>query len=350
MSGLQFQSFTNADFSASDPNPGQIGDKTEATSDPSAGPKRNFFSFGYYQQFFDVDADQVTKRLLNSAIPTHNSFIADFIQPVPDLYGPFWVAVTLVFSIGIFSNIAQYIENEGGTGEYGSDFGMVTGASSLITAYLVLIPLILYSIIWYRKSEVQFSYFEILCAYGYSLTVFIPVSFLWIIDIGMLRWALIGVSVTLSGTVLVKALWPAFKNDSNKLLSFGVTFGIIFLHFVLALCFKEYFFDPIHGRPSTPVVVPTEKPADVIPTLPASVASLPGKVEEPAKPKTEGQLAANVANTLAAAGEVAKAAENKTNVDAVPSPSTTLFSPVVVKNDTEVKKDETKAEPAAVAQ
>lgn len=30
---------------------------------------------------------QVVKRLLNSAFPTHNSFIADFVQPIPDLYG-----------------------------------------------------------------------------------------------------------------------------------------------------------------------------------------------------------------------------------------------------------------------
>ncbi|CAJ0963485.1 unnamed protein product, partial [Mesorhabditis belari] len=258
MSGLQFQSFTSADFSTSASNEqgfnGKIGDKNQDDgSAATTGTKRNFFSFSFYQQFFDVDTEQVTKRLMNSVIPTHNSFIADFIQPMPDLYGPFWVAVTLVFSIGIFSNIAQYIENEGGTGEYGSDFRMVTGASTLITSYLVFIPLILYALIWYRKSEVQFSYFEILCAYGYSLTIFIPVSLLWVIDVGALRWALIGISVALSGTVLVKALWPAFKNDANKLISFGVVFGIIFFHFLLALCFKEYFFDAVHGRSPAPL-------------------------------------------------------------------------------------------------
>lgn len=41
----------------------------------------------------------------------------------PCFLGPFWVPMTLIFSIGIFGNIAQYIESHGQFNT-GSDFRM----------------------------------------------------------------------------------------------------------------------------------------------------------------------------------------------------------------------------------
>ncbi|KAK6034131.1 Yip1 domain protein [Cooperia oncophora] len=96
---------------------------TETSDSISAsGRKSNFFSLEFYQQFFDVETDQVLKRVLHSVVPTTSNFILDYVHPMPDLWGPFWISVTLVFSIGVFGNIAQYIQNDGSPGEYGSDF------------------------------------------------------------------------------------------------------------------------------------------------------------------------------------------------------------------------------------
>ena len=38
------------------------------------------------------------------------SFLQHHIRPKPDLYGPFWVCVTLVFSIAISGNMATYLQ------------------------------------------------------------------------------------------------------------------------------------------------------------------------------------------------------------------------------------------------
>uniref|UniRef100_A0A8R1E421 Uncharacterized protein n=1 Tax=Caenorhabditis japonica TaxID=281687 RepID=A0A8R1E421_CAEJA len=54
---------------------------------------------------------------------------------------PYWKSVTLVFSIGIFVNIVQFVENQGHKGSYGSDFRMVTSASTIIFLYSVVFPL-----------------------------------------------------------------------------------------------------------------------------------------------------------------------------------------------------------------
>ena len=38
------------------------------------------------------------------------SFLQYHIRPRPDLYGPFWVCITLVFSIAISGNMADYLQ------------------------------------------------------------------------------------------------------------------------------------------------------------------------------------------------------------------------------------------------
>ncbi|CAG9535036.1 unnamed protein product [Cercopithifilaria johnstoni] len=254
MSDLHFQDFAPSTVNSnSDPrHPGKLGDQSylftsDGTSNRiSTAEKKNFFSFEFYQQYFDVDTDQVLSRILYSMLPRFPSnFIADHIQPLPDLWGPFWICVTLVFSTAICGNLAKYIQTLGASTsyQYGSDFRLVTGASTIIFCYIVLIPFLLYSLFWYRKSCLQYSYLDILCAYGYSLSVFIPVSILWILQAQWFRWLLIFLSVTLSGSVLVNSIWSAIKNDRNKAIVLGTIVGVLLLHSLVAVGFKNYYFD-----------------------------------------------------------------------------------------------------------
>uniref|UniRef100_A0A1I8EX95 Yip1 domain-containing protein n=1 Tax=Wuchereria bancrofti TaxID=6293 RepID=A0A1I8EX95_WUCBA len=276
-----------ADFGPSTVNPnndprppGELGDQSYlfisgGTSNRNNTREKNFFSFEFYQQYFDVDTDQVLSRILHSMLPRFGSnFITDHIQPLPDLWGPFWISVTLVFSTAICGNLAKYIQTSGAsTGyQYGSDFRLVTGASTIIFCYVVLVPFVLYSLFWYRKSYLQYSYLDILCAYGYSLSIFVPVSVLWVLQAQWFRWLLIILSVALSGSVLANSIWPAIKNDHNKAVSkmfgpkncikfntdhflfnlmvnsnywiaLGTILIVLLLHSLVAVGFKEYYFD-----------------------------------------------------------------------------------------------------------
>lgn len=67
---------------------------------PSADKPTNFsfFTIEYYQQFFDVDTNIVCERILNSVVPRRASttYLRQNIAKNPDLYGPFWIVVTLV--------------------------------------------------------------------------------------------------------------------------------------------------------------------------------------------------------------------------------------------------------------
>ncbi|TMS34805.1 hypothetical protein L596_002322 [Steinernema carpocapsae] len=221
-----------------------------------------------------------------------SNFITDFVQPIPDLYGPFWISVTLIFTTGIFGNLSKYVQSSGASGQtFENDFGLITGASTIIALYVLVVPFILYNVIWYRQAAIQYSYLELLCAYGYSLTIFVPVSILWVVDFEWFRWSLIAVSVFLSGAVLANCIWPALKNDSNKMIAFGTIGGILFLHTLLAIGFKEYYFDAVHlssGEVSRPVM--PAKPTS-LPALPANPNDTKETTEEAKKaPKLKRDL------------------------------------------------------------
>ena len=77
-------------------------------------------------------------------------------------------------------------------------------------------PTILYILLRWRKATTEFTFIEILCIYGYSLSIYIPISILWLINITILQWLLVIVAILLSGSVLVFTFWPSFSTDTNK--------------------------------------------------------------------------------------------------------------------------------------
>lgn len=61
-------------------------------------PSHSFFTIEYYQQFFNVDTAIVLDRIASSMIPKRApvNYVKQHIGSNPDLYGPFWIVVTLV--------------------------------------------------------------------------------------------------------------------------------------------------------------------------------------------------------------------------------------------------------------
>lgn len=68
--------------------------------DLADGQRQNHsvFSLEYYQKFFNVDASIVYERIMSAIVPRRAPihYMKQDIGPNPDLYGPFWIVVTLV--------------------------------------------------------------------------------------------------------------------------------------------------------------------------------------------------------------------------------------------------------------
>uniref|UniRef100_A0A3Q3K5W3 Protein YIPF n=1 Tax=Monopterus albus TaxID=43700 RepID=A0A3Q3K5W3_MONAL len=249
-----------------DEDPLGTDDKTELLSGQKESPP--FWTFEYYQRFFDIETHHVKERIIGSMLPwPGKNFIHVYLRRNPDLYGPFWICTTLVFAIAISGNISNFLVHLGKPNyKYTPEFGKVTIAATAIFTYAWLVPLALWGFLLWRNNKimnlVSYSFMEIVCVYGYSLSIYIP-AVLWILPYEWLRWCSIVVALCLSGSVLVMTFWSAVSDDHPKII-IVITSAIVVLNVLLAVGCKAYFFskpEPVLTRHSSAATQVTMVPS-----------------------------------------------------------------------------------------
>jgi hypothetical protein len=84
----------------------------------------------YYSQFFDVDTSSVLSRCWAALYPRAN--FLDVLEGNPDLYGPVWIATTVVFILFIGGTISQYLVEKGTSEGFRYDFRLLSGMLLLL--------------------------------------------------------------------------------------------------------------------------------------------------------------------------------------------------------------------------
>lgn len=83
--------------------------RTGDSVDNGDGPPQmhSIFSIEFYQKFFNVDTNIVSERITSAVIPRRApvNYLKQNIGSNPDLYGPFWIVVTLVIIILCLSSL-----------------------------------------------------------------------------------------------------------------------------------------------------------------------------------------------------------------------------------------------------
>jgi len=293
------------------PSPDQDTDRLITDGEGQGGPGEwktsNFWTLAFYQQFFDVDTTDVKNRLLYSMVPVPGkSFLQHHIRPRPDLYGPFWICCTLVFSIAISGNLADFLQKsvdpEQGT-KWHYDFHKVTLAATAVFSYAGLVPASLYGFLWWSSSgagAATLSFLELVCLYGYSLAIYIPVSLLWLVQVSWWQWLCVLAGAGLSGYVLFLPIWPAVRDQAAK--SAVIVMAIVLaLHLLLACGFMLYFFHvpavAAGGGTNTTQAVVTVAPAVDEKLLENNKAAEESDTKEAEKVKDEADKAALIENT-----------------------------------------------------
>ncbi|XP_037726767.1 protein YIPF1 isoform X2 [Drosophila subpulchrella] len=248
----------------------------------AGGARLSFLTIEYYQQFFNVDTYMVLERIANSMIPKRaaGNYLRMNIGENPDLYGPFWITITLIFSIAISGNIASYLHHATDSYRWHYNFHLVSYAATCIFLYANILPAVLWALFKYSLKPVDSadaietdsatytpSLLSLMCIYGYSLAIYIPVSILWVINISLLQWILVITAALLSGTVLIAVLTPALRNSQFSLF---LIIGILSAHVVLAAGFMLYFFH----NPSDSLAAAAAAPAPAAPAAPAALKAV----------------------------------------------------------------------------
>ena len=227
-----------------------------AASGPSVGfgessapaVSAGFWSLKYYQPLFDVDTVQVLNRIKGSLLPRPKGAFFELVSANPDLYGPFWVSTTLIFAMAITGNLASFFAfkptPQHPTWTY--NFNQLTLAGSVVYSYVTLLPLLFWMLLRYYEASKKLV--DVLCIYGYTLSIFVPISVLCVLPSNLLRWLLVLMGGAISAIFLLSNFhahladcFPYGEGDAKRktYLLLG-TMGAF--HLVLLFLFKVYFF------------------------------------------------------------------------------------------------------------
>ena len=95
---------------------------------------------------------QVLNRLKASLFPRPRGVFFDLISCNPDLYGPFWIATTLILSMAVTGNLASFFAfvPSADRPEWTYNFNQLTLAGSVVYSYVSLLPLVLWLLLRYN--------------------------------------------------------------------------------------------------------------------------------------------------------------------------------------------------------
>ena len=190
-------------------------------------------NISFLQSYFDIETDDIIKRLLASLIPFNKNFI-NLVEAKPDLYGPFWIYTTLIFIVASAASLTKYIH---GASEEDYFQKFIPLAASVIYGIGFCLPLIIKALMHVFGSETPFVL--VLCIYAYSFSIYAPILILCI-PFENLQWFLLFYAVLSSSCFLLVNFWTELsKYVDNRKYFILVIIGIfqLSLFFVIKLEF-----------------------------------------------------------------------------------------------------------------
>lgn len=138
----------------------------------SSSRKHYLWTLSFYAQAFDVDTASVINRCRATLYPRAN--FLDVLEGNPDLYGPVWIATTVVVILFLTGTISQYLAHQG-KDHFAYDFKLLSGGAGMVYGYTGLVPTALWAVLkWYGSESANL--LECVCLYGYANLIWIPVA------------------------------------------------------------------------------------------------------------------------------------------------------------------------------
>ena len=196
-------------------------------------------TFDFFRDAFNVDFEEVKDRLKFALNPLNDRFLS-LIEYHPDMYGPFWIATTLIFLVAATGNLSLAMSSA----EANHSYAMITKAVVVIYMVTFGVPAGLWGAMLLFGSDCR--YVQLACLYGYSLVVYLPVTLICLVPSDGLRWLIVIAGVSSSTIFLVSNLKPMLEKEiqTRQYIILGL---IVFGQLVLGLTLKMYFFAYIYS-------------------------------------------------------------------------------------------------------
>ncbi|KAF3041865.1 hypothetical protein E8E12_001923 [Didymella heteroderae] len=203
----------------------------------SGSRKHLLWTLSFYAQAFDVDTNEVLRRCTATIYPRAN--FLDVLEGNPDLYGPVWIATTVVVILFLTGTINQYLAHQGKE-HFAYDFKLLSGAAGLVYGYTAFVPVGLWGVLkWYGSESANL--LECACLYGYANLVWIVVALVSWSPISILNYTFVALGFAFSATFLLRNLYPVLSTTESKT-SKILLVVVLALHAGFAIAIKVLFF------------------------------------------------------------------------------------------------------------
>ena len=194
-----------------------------------------FCCFAIFKKYFQITSNDFILRFINSFIPFNNKF-GNLIKNNPDLYGPIWIYTSLIILLSATGSLTRTIQGHNNKNFF-QEFIPIAGS----TIYIVGFGLPILITILMKVFGIKLGFVHVICTYGYSFSIFLPISIICVIQYNYIQWIALIYAVFSSTSLLVVNYYKSMGDFSRNKKS--IIIGIVLLAQIgLLLFFKLYFF------------------------------------------------------------------------------------------------------------
>ena len=164
------------------------------------------------------------------------------ISSNPDFYGPFWIYtcfVILVSSCGALTRTIQGIRDS----NFYQEFIPIAAILIYFIGFGVPILIALLSKIFGGKINIA----PVICVFGYSYTIFLPITIICVIPSQILHWIFLGYAILSSSSLIIMSISKTIS-DISKGKKIAIIVIIIIFQLVIFGVLKFYFFKHLNKK------------------------------------------------------------------------------------------------------
>jgi hypothetical protein len=194
-----------------------------------------FCCFAIFKKYFQITSQDFLLRFLNSLIPFNNKF-QNLVKDKPDLYGPIWIYSSLIIIISATGSLTRTLQGNNNKNFF-QEFVPIAGV--VIYGVGFGLPILIAFLMKIFGTSLTFA--SVICTYGYSFSIFLPISIICVIQWDILQWIFLIYAIFSSTSLLVVNYYKQM-GDYSKNKKFLIIIIVLIFQFGLLLFFKLYFF------------------------------------------------------------------------------------------------------------
>ena len=194
-----------------------------------------FCCFTIFKKHFRITSQDFILRFINSFIPFNHKF-GNLIKTNPDLYGPIWIYTSLILIISATGSLTRTLQGHNNKNFF-QEFIPIAG----FTVYSVGFGLPILITFLMKVFGTSLGFADVICTYGYSFSIFLPMSIICVIQVNAIQWIAL-IYAVFSSTSLLVVNYYKLMGEFSKNKKYLIIAVVLLAQIGLLLFFKLYFF------------------------------------------------------------------------------------------------------------